>query len=50
MNFNPVLQMNKIILAYINVVEGNLAIANGLAIPNTPPFMVDTDNMAFFHR
>ena len=30
-------------------IEGLLAIPNGLAIPNTPPFMIDTDNTAFFH-
>ena len=28
--------------------EGVLAIPNGVAIPNTPPFMIDTANMAFF--
>ena len=31
------------------MVEGFLAIANGLAIPITPPFMIDTDNMASVH-
>ena len=29
--------------------EGVLAIPNGLAIPNTPPFMIDIDSMAFWH-
>ena len=29
-------------------VEGLLAIPNGLAIPNTPPFVIDTDRKAFF--
>ena len=28
--------------------EGVFAIPNGLAIPSTPLFMIDTDNMAFF--
>ena len=28
--------------------EGDLAIPNGLIIPNTPAFMTNTDNMAFF--
>ena len=26
-----------------------LAIPNSLAIPNTPPFMIDIDSMAFWH-
>ena len=29
-------------------IEGLLAFPDGLAIPNTTPFMIDTDNMAFF--
>ena len=32
---------------FTNNVEGLLAIPNGLAIPNTPPFIIGTDNMAF---
>ena len=31
-----------------SIIEGVLAIPNGLAIQNTPPFMIDTANMAFF--
>ena len=27
--------------------DGLLAVPNGLAIPNSPPFMIDTDNLAF---
>ena len=30
-----------------NTIERLLVIPNGLSIPNTPPFMIDTDNMAF---
>ena len=30
-------------------VEGLLAIPNRLAIQNTPPFMIATDSVAFFH-
>ena len=37
------------ILSIGNRVEGLLAIANGLAIPIAPPFLTDTDNLAFFH-
>ena len=33
---------------HLRHIEGLLAIPNGLAIPNTPPFMIDTDHTAFF--
>ena len=29
--------------------EGDPVIPKGLAVPNTPPFMIITDNMAFFN-
>ena len=45
------IQSNGVVI-YINsgaCVEGLLPIPNGLAIPNTPPFMIDTDSMAIFY-
>ena len=33
-------------LQFAAKVERDLAIPNGLAIPKTPPFMINTDNMA----
>ena len=36
------------ILNNLETVEEGLAIPNGRAIPNTPPFMINAHNMAYF--